>query len=569
MFYQSTLFLLLAGLVLGQTVPLPTTPLIYADSVLNAGTMAHQSMPVGGIGRGSLFWIFGRNLGPADAESADGFPLNKTLGGVGINVAQGRVTVQAYPLYVQEDSILAVMPSNAPLGTVTVQVVFGRLTSNQARARIAAAAPGLFSLNGSGEGLALAQNAINDTVWADNHPNRSARPGQRVSLLLTGLGPLSNGKDAESPDAGPVSDEIAVNVGGQPADVEYAGRIGGNAGLDQVIIRLADRTPNGCYVPVQVIANGSALSNMATISVSPRGGPCSDADNPLSDLFRRGGTIAAGLLLRIDMLNQFAPGGTAKAAGLDRVLGMVRRIPGSPTNFNRLWSQPPAGSCTAYTGRGNPLSDTGSPGPEGADQDAGVMTVRGAAGSFAIPLVKAPLDYYGSVLSRQGWAPTYPEARQILVPGAFSISWAGIVEGIAAITSSVNATNAMTWNQRSQLAVVPLRRELQLKWENPGGNLTVIQGSVFDRAQYSHAMFVCVAPAGEASFTVPQEVLRMLPASPAGSVSTLLLGSLSPGSPSATRSNGINLRLIDASISGRTVSFVDNAGSPAANEVKP
>ena len=110
-------------------------------------------------------------------------------------------------------------------------------------------------------------------------------------------------------------------------------------------------------------------------------------------------------------------------------------------------------------------------------------------------------------------------------------------------------------------------QELDLKWENPAGNLTVIQGSVYDRSQFAHSMFVCVAAPGEAGFTIPQAVLRTLPASPADSISTLMLGSLSPGSPSATRSSGINLRLIDASISGRTVTFADNAG--AANEVKP
>src|SRR5690349_8576104 len=56
------------------------------------------------------------------AVQANSFPLGTTLANVSITVTQGGTAVNAIPLFVSASQINAIMPSNAPLGTVTLRV---------------------------------------------------------------------------------------------------------------------------------------------------------------------------------------------------------------------------------------------------------------------------------------------------------------------------------------------------------------------------------------------------------------------------------------------------------------
>src|SRR5215470_7709466 len=83
------------------------TPAIRLHGVVNAASYAATGLPNGSIAQGSLFTIFGANLGPAQPASASSFPLGSTLAGVSISVTQGTTTVAALPLYVRPDQINA------------------------------------------------------------------------------------------------------------------------------------------------------------------------------------------------------------------------------------------------------------------------------------------------------------------------------------------------------------------------------------------------------------------------------------------------------------------------------
>src|SRR5215470_4226874 len=105
-----------------SAVALAQAPAINYRGVVNAASIMPQGLPGGGIAQGSIFTIFGRSLGPATPVAASGFPLSTTLSGISIKVFQGAKSVDALPLFVSASQINAVMPSNTPLGMVSVQL---------------------------------------------------------------------------------------------------------------------------------------------------------------------------------------------------------------------------------------------------------------------------------------------------------------------------------------------------------------------------------------------------------------------------------------------------------------
>src|SRR5437879_4099079 len=111
----SLLILFLASHVLAQSF-------IYPKGVVNAASLMAPDLPGGAIAQGSIFSIYGTGLGPKTGATVNESPLQATFQGVSIKVFQGNTSVDALPIYVSATRIDAVMPSNAPLGRVSVQV---------------------------------------------------------------------------------------------------------------------------------------------------------------------------------------------------------------------------------------------------------------------------------------------------------------------------------------------------------------------------------------------------------------------------------------------------------------
>jgi uncharacterized protein (TIGR03437 family) len=99
-------------------------PFIFYRGIVNAASFAPQGLPNRSIARGSIFSIFGRNLGPAQGATVSEFPLGTNFQGVSIEVCQNANCVAALPLFVSAAQVNAIMPSNAPLGAVSVRVTF-------------------------------------------------------------------------------------------------------------------------------------------------------------------------------------------------------------------------------------------------------------------------------------------------------------------------------------------------------------------------------------------------------------------------------------------------------------
>ncbi|MGH9719798.1 MAG: hypothetical protein ACRD8O_06265, partial [Bryobacteraceae bacterium] len=78
--------LVLAGFAWAQ-------PVISSGGAVNAASFALPDLPNGSIALGSMFVVFGRNLGPATLVQATSYPLPATLAGTSI-----RITTPGTPL---------------------------------------------------------------------------------------------------------------------------------------------------------------------------------------------------------------------------------------------------------------------------------------------------------------------------------------------------------------------------------------------------------------------------------------------------------------------------------------
>src|SRR3979411_226480 len=111
-------------------------PLVYGRAVVNAASFMPQGLPGGGIARGSLFSIFGTRFGPGASAQATSFPLGTSLSNVSVTITQGATTVNAIPVFGSNTQVNAILPSNAPLGTATLRVLYFNGRSNPVPVRI-------------------------------------------------------------------------------------------------------------------------------------------------------------------------------------------------------------------------------------------------------------------------------------------------------------------------------------------------------------------------------------------------------------------------------------------------
>jgi uncharacterized protein (TIGR03437 family) len=139
---------------------------------------------------------------------------------------------------------LALVPPEMPAGSAQIMLDTGDERSAPAAGEIVSNAFRLFSID-NGSGPALSENGL-------AHP---ASAGDIVQLWGTGL----NG-------AG-----ITAYVGGQPAEVSYAGPAPDQPGVDQLNLRIPDGVVEGCYTEVKLTADGQPVN---TVTLTTGSGPC-------------------------------------------------------------------------------------------------------------------------------------------------------------------------------------------------------------------------------------------------------------------------------------------------------
>ncbi len=201
-----------------------------------------------GVSPGALVTLYGLNLGP---ETGRGTELDSS-GRVTALLAGVQITFDGLPaplLYVSRNQINAVAPV-ALMGRsrVTIQISTGGRTASFS-AMVNERQPGLFTLSGNGRGLAVA--LANGLLNSESAP---VARGSIATVWASGLGEFSTAlRDGEVPRvADPLRQTPRVTIGGQAAEVLYAGTapgfVGGVVQLNLVIP--ASALPGRAWVEV-------------------------------------------------------------------------------------------------------------------------------------------------------------------------------------------------------------------------------------------------------------------------------------------------------------------------------
>lgn len=479
------------------------------NPILNAAGFQPRGVPGSGIAQGSIFSIFGSRLGPASPVQQTSYPLQTTLGGVSVTVTQGNTTVSAIPAVVLNSQINAIMPSNAPLGLVSVTVTYNGQTSNPATARVVANSPGLFTFTGFGIGPGAIQNVAADGSQPPNAPSLSAKPGQIVTLWATGLGPVTV-PDTASPPVGNLPFQVEIFVGGQPAtNILYSGRSACCSSIDQIAFQVPANAPSGCYVPVVVRVAGSAISNTVTMAIDPGGAACSDSFNPISSVLVSGGTIGVvSLEHHVDTEDlRVSP---ALNVTSDRGVAYFGKYAGGLYSFNPFISLPPPGTCTTYVSRGELDLNLGKTPATDLDPGALSVTAPGGTNKMSLARVTEGSTFNFGLLGLTPALPRVPAAPLYLNPGTYSVSALGST-AIGSFSANVNVAAPPTWTNRDQVALVTRSKGLTLNWT--GGGLIYIYGTNRNVPEDATGAFACTVPSGATTFTVPPYVVSALPES--------------------------------------------------------
>lgn len=544
--------LVLAGVL---AVTASAQPAINANGIVNAGSYAIPGLPNSGIAQGSIFTIFGTNMGPATLQKASSFPIPSNLGGTSVKITAGGQSFDAPMIYTVAGQVAAIMPSNTPVGSANVTVTYNGATSASQSVQVVANSFGTFSVNQQGNGAGV----IVDSNYQLFLPNSAARPGDAAILWGTGLGPVTF-PDSGQPQATNLTNiPVQLYVGGKTVNTTYQGRSGCCAGLDQIIFTVPSGV-EGCSVPVTVRIN-NVVSNTTTMPItSSSNRVCSDpggiSDTDLAGLFSKG-TFSVGFveLTRTTSTSSLPPpiGGTTTTDS-----GFASFSSFTPTSYAGATGAlqfTAVGSCivTVFSGQGSsPVSGTS------VGLDAGsAISVTGPKGAKQLTPLQAVKGAYSAQLSSTG--STY------LDPGSYAINNGSGGADVKGFSFNLNVAQALTWTNQSTVTANPIDRTkgVTVTWSGgaPGTYATISGTSIVTGPPAFGAGFVCRAPVEAGTFTVGPDVLLQLPPSTtisAGgfSISTGSLDLANASNPVKFTAPGLDYGFATASSgSGATVAY--------------
>lgn len=490
----------LTVLLLSAPSLIAANPAIAANGVKNAASYADPALPHGAIAQGSIFNVFGSNMGPASLAYASSLPLPTTLSGTQVSVTVTGSTAQCFMIYTSAGQVAAILPSTTPIGTGTITVSYNGAASATAPIKVVASSFGIFTINQQGGGQAVVQ----DANYKFNSATFAFQPGETVVLWGTGLGPIS-GSDADTPPSGNIPGiNVTVSVGGVPAVVTYAGR-SGYSGDDQVAFTIPSAV-SGCNVPVGVAVSGASgsttvVSNYTTIAVGS-GTTCSSPGLPPSFLqaLASGGTVRIGsmVLARVTLLSPLAPApvtADALSGGFTQISSSVYGQ-GLDLNYGACAIEPsvPKSTVTETQLDGGPVINVS--GPNGARQ---VALLKGAVGSFYTNLGG------GTPLPGQMVQPLY------LDPGNYSVDNGAGGKDVGSFKFNLTVPQPLTWTNFTSNNTISRSSPVTVNWTGGDPSLDVFLSGDSGVSAASQVSFICRAKVSDGSITVPVSILQALP----------------------------------------------------------
>jgi len=529
-------------------------------SVVNSASYAVSGQNGFGIAQGSIFTLFGQNLGPDQPVQAGPFPLTTRLGETSIRISVGRTSWNAIMIYSSAHQVAAVLPSGVPTGDGLLTLAYSGRSAPAVPVKVLSSAFGIYSVASNGVGAgAITTGDFQVKTFSD-----AASPGDALIIWGTGLGPVP-GDESLAPLPGATFPATEVFVGNRSAPLLSASRSGCCAGLDQIVFQVPPAV-SGCFVPVAV-RSGGIVSNFVTIPIASQGGACSDPVGLPTSLIAKAqsgqpirvgvagiGPIpllqGAGFSFVRSLANQFSGLLQAEvserdimslmhARGLHRQRALKQLIQAYRPSLaarhvslrqvaqmaNSLANAGAAASFMVLDNLGSTVAQFGSVLPP-----AGTCTVTGEwpfnlpnwgassrtlnAGSQLLltgPVGTRTLTGTSAREYQVNLGPGFVDARLPL--GTYSLRGAGGPE-VGAFTATLAGGATLQWTNKAAISAVDRSQPLVVNWagENLDGYVVFGGGSSVSDVR---SAFVCAEDARRQTLTVPDYVLGAMPAAPA------------------------------------------------------
>jgi len=224
------------------------------------------------LAKDSIVAMFGSGLSQT-TQVATALPLPTTIGGARVLIKDSAGMERASPLlFVSPAQINYLIPPDASTGWATVKVMREERTAACGGVMISAVAPGLFSADASGQGVASG-------VALRVKPN-----GSQSYEAIARFDPTQNKFVPIPIDLEPPDDQVflipfgtgfrmrsslpavTVTIGGSAMEVLFAGAVPGLAGLDQANVRLSPSLKGRGEVDAVMTVDGKA-ANVVRVSI--------------------------------------------------------------------------------------------------------------------------------------------------------------------------------------------------------------------------------------------------------------------------------------------------------------
>jgi uncharacterized protein (TIGR03437 family) len=250
---------LAAYLVVGPTTYGNTGKIVMLDLEPAATIVSAASFARPPVAPDAIVSIFGTSLA-AGAAGAVTLPLPMVLAGTSVTIKDAAGTERQAPLfYVSPQQINCAIPAGTRPGPAVFTVTNGVGVQSRATVAIELAAPGVFSADASGRGVAAAyaqrfSGSAPATQYVFDCSGGSCAPvpidmggsSDEVYLILFGTG-IRNRTGLGA---------VSARAGGQTVEVQYAGPQNVYEGLDQINLKLPRSLAGAGLVDIELVVDG-------------------------------------------------------------------------------------------------------------------------------------------------------------------------------------------------------------------------------------------------------------------------------------------------------------------------